>query len=124
MASQIPNLPAGFKNNIAPQPATQVYLPETGIQEIVTNNDSIVDTISIFGQVFQKKYFYLFTIVILGVVGYFLWKWYFGKNKNKKDDESEEDGEYDEDDENDEQQALMEQMMMQEMMKQQTNKEN
>lgn len=122
MASQIPNLPAGFKNNIPPQ----VYLPETVIQELPSNPEvSIaVDTISVFGQVFQRKYFYLFMIIAAGVIGYFLWKWYNDKKKGKNDEDSEEESGDEDDQMDEEQQALMEQMMMQEMAKHQLNKEN
>jgi len=93
-----------------------------------------IDTISIFGQVFQKKYFYLFLVLIFATVGYFIWKWYSGKKKN--DDESEE--EDDEDFENEQimqgypgpmgqlgnNQQLMNQMLQQQMMAQRKSGNN
>jgi len=129
MASQVANLPAGFGNNIGPnmipvqQLQPQVYLPQNSVVQELPITNEVVDTISIFGQIFQRKYFYLFLVLILGVVGYFLWKWWNGKNK-KDDDSDDETDEEDENNNDDDEQALMQQMMMQEMIKQQMNKEN
>ena len=49
-------------------------------------------TITIFGNSFQKKYFYIFLGIIFLIIVYFLWKWYTNKN-NKNDDDIESDDE-------------------------------
>lgn len=122
-AQQMPNLAAGFKNNIGcpvPQGSIgnvmnqsgqpnlqQVQIPQNiGMQMMqpqlhhpqMNNYPNMVNqcagtdanTISIFGQMFQKKYFYLFIVFILLIIGYFVWKWYSGKKKDNDDDEDEE----------------------------------
>jgi len=129
-APQMPNLAAGFRNNIGPMNGgpVQMQMPQQNIvpanlqqqlvhtpqfqqpnglqgmpQQMVAGGDvggDVVDTISVFGQVFQRRYFYLFLIVLLGLVGYFVWKWYSGKKKNGGDDDSDDD-DSDDSDEND-----------------------
>lgn len=139
-AQQIPNLAAGFKNNVGfPQGQTinsggqpnfqqpQVpQMPQMPQMPQVTQNslgpigplgpqinnpnmqmvpqsqmqfpqDAVPGTIpgyiTIFGQNFPKKYFYLFLIFVLIILGYFLWKWYFNKKKDNSDSDDEDDNE-------------------------------
>ena len=68
------------------------------------NPDSVVDVFSIFGMEFQKKYVYIAILIILGIVAYFVWKWWYGPKKSKKNKKLQEDEESysDEDDENNE----------------------
>ena len=43
-----------------------------------------LDVYSIFGYEFQKKYLYIGFIIVLGIMAYFLWKWWVGPKKSPK----------------------------------------
>ncbi|ARF11717.1 hypothetical protein Klosneuvirus_2_153 [Klosneuvirus KNV1] len=125
---QIPNLQAGFRNNIGPQqvelpppPSLQHMVPRAPAEIQIAGVDENV--INVLGMAFQKKYFYLFVGLIVLVAGYFLWKWYSGKGGKKKryvndDDEDDEDDD-DEDDESFDMLPNQNQLLMQQMLQQQ-----
>ena len=124
---QMPNLQAGFKNNIGPQvelPPPQVLqhmIPKapTELQVMPSIDENMV---TVFGMVFQKRYFYLFVGLIVLVAGYFLWKWYGGKGGKKKRHHTEDDEEEEEESEDDESFDMMpnqNQLLMQQMLQQQ-----
>lgn len=125
MSQLQPNLVSGFKNNFPtnnPQlnytNAAQIpvssnqYLP----QQVPPNmelqgpiNENIIQgaiqsdsgNLSVFGQVFQRKYLYIILAVIVCIGLYFLWRWWTGK-KSKSSEEYEDNDSEDEDEEEDE----------------------
>ena len=120
---QPPNIVDGFRSNVvSPLPRVtqpvpqlpqqlppQVQLPSPDIQadlcQMVPILDPVlIDNFSIFGQEFQKKYVYIALVLILGIVAYFLWKWWYGPKKGKKGGKfiSEEVDEYTEEEEEEE----------------------
>ena len=140
----MPNLQAGFKNNIGP---LQVELPPQPVimqhmiprapagipTEIQVAGNADENIINVLGMVFQKKYFYLFIGLIVLVSGYFLWKWYGGKGGKKKrfnndDDEDDDEDEDDDDDSYDmlpnQNQLLMQQMLQQQQLQQMMAQKN
>lgn len=113
MSSTQPNLASGFKNNIsqfpmtpqtslqvpqsipqpvpmqAPmQPIVQYQQPSVPMQSLST--DVVTDSFNIFGQVLQKKYVYIFLIILLLGLTYLLWSWY-NKKTVESDDEEDDD---------------------------------
>jgi len=134
---QIPNLQAGFRNNIGPQ---QVELPPpSSLQHMVPRGPAEIqvagvdeNVINVLGMAFQKKYFYLFVGLIVLVAGYFLWKWYSGKGSKKKRFVQEDDEDDDDDDDDDESfdmlpnqnQLLMQQMLQQQQLQQMMAQKN
>ncbi len=123
--NQNPNITAGFKNNIASnlpqipnpqmlqtqQPIPQIQqltpiqqpLPQT--QQLVQTQmlpNVVIDTFTIFGIELQKKYVYIALLLFLGIVAYFVWKWWYGTKKTKKQKRQQEDEEsYSEEEEED-----------------------
>lgn len=126
---QMPNLQAGFRNNIGPQqvelpppPVLQHMVP--GVQAALQVAGSVDENaITVLGMAFQKKYFYLFVGLIVLVVGYFLWKWYSGKGNKKKrfmnNDDDDDDDEEEDDDESFDMMPNQNQLLMQQMLQQQ-----
>lgn len=123
---QMPNLQAGFKNNIGPQvelPPPQVLqhmVPKAPTElQVMPTDDNLIN---VLGMAFQKKYFYLFVGLIVLVAGYFLWKWYGDKGGKKKrrvaDDESDDESD-DEDEESFDMMPNQNQLLMQQMLQQQ-----
>jgi len=132
---QMPNLQAGFKNNIGPaqphfqpnpQPALMQQIPQYQQVQMVpalmpqVGGDVDDGTINVIGIPFQRKYFYIFVGIILLIVAYYLWKWYSGGSKRKYNDDDEDE----EFDPNmfmggDPQQLMMNQMLQQQMLQQQ-----
>lgn len=84
--SNIPNLVnSGFSNQNLP--ITNVAMPAAVPN--FPNQDIPLNTITIFGQAFQKKYVYILGFILLIVVIYLIWKWYSkGKKSDDDDDES------------------------------------
>jgi hypothetical protein len=108
---QTPNIVSGFKNNNflpptplpipqqqapsvnqvqLPPPQTQMQLDQIVQQQIVPDLTPDVDTMSIFGFALQKKYVYIAIVIILGILAYFLWKWWYGPKKSKRRGQKEE----------------------------------
>lgn len=81
--SQMPQMQQMTQMQQVPQMQQMPQIQQGGIIQQLNNDQVIanIDTISIFGQAIQKKYFYLFLVLILAVIGYFIWKWYSGKEK-------------------------------------------
>jgi hypothetical protein len=105
-----PNIAAGFKNSIGPSVQNYPPLPQMQIPQVpqvpvptqivqtlapdpmsipmIAAPDAIVpvnlDVYSIFGYELQKKYLYIGFIIVLGIMAYFLWKWWVGPKKTKK----------------------------------------
>jgi hypothetical protein len=142
-ARQMPNLQAGFKNNIGPAQMQIPHYPQNNPQTAILPQQLVypqqtqmvmpqgggvgeVDNglIDLLGMSFQKKYFYIFLIIIALIAGYFLWKWYNNKGKGNSRN-------YDPDEEDDDidpnmfgagdpqQQMMMSQMLQQQMLQQQ-----
>ena len=118
---QMPNLQAGFRNNIGPQQMMEMpqqmaqQMAPQMMQHMVPSQPNMMqavggaiddNVITVLGMAFQKRYVYIFVGLVVLVAGYFLWKWYgeSGKsNKKKQYDDEEED---DEDDEDDDEESL------------------
>jgi len=116
---QIPNLVNGFTN---PQIVQIPTFPQIEKQNIVPNITN--DTISIFGQIIAKKYFYLFLICFFIIISYFIWIWW---NKEEIDDDDVDDDNIKLDDinaHNQNQQMMMQQHLIQQMNKDNINKQN
>lgn len=69
---------------VIPQPILPVGAQNNIVAVAVPDVDSSVMTV--FGQSVKKTYFYLFMIVIIAVLGYFIWKWYSNRGKDSKSD--------------------------------------
>lgn len=99
-----------IQNPIPQQPIIQNPIPDQTL--IITPKlpplPSIPDAYTIFGYELQKKYVYIAFILVLGLLAYFLWKWWVTPKKVKKskhapyvpdEEEYEEEEEEDEEDE-------------------------
>ncbi|CAH6421342.1 Hypothetical protein KVN_LOCUS231 [uncultured virus] len=107
------NLPININpssQSLVSQPNLQQpqYMDQVANQLVQTNlaniGGSIDTTITFFGKTFQRKYVYIFGILLLIIIGYIMWKWYSKKNKPTQEEDDD-----DEDDVNYEQQQQMQQ---------------
>jgi hypothetical protein len=92
---------------VSPQVVQQVQLPppqtQLEIMQPVTAIVPTLDTLSILGYELQKKYVYIAAVIILGILAYFIWKWWVGpQKKSKKGKHVQDEEEYEEDDDEEE----------------------
>ncbi len=103
MSGNQPNTPtllSGLKNNIGAKLAMQPSAPQASAmnQQLVQHGGQVPqmqapadmpEMMSLFGLTLQKKYFYLLGLIVLIVVGYFLYsKWSKGKKSEEQEDDN------------------------------------
>ena len=85
---RVPKPTVTYKVPISRQPMMATNRPVQLTQQLIhgVNRGNVIiqpaNTFTIFGQTFQKMHVYIVGFIIVIIIGFMVWKWYNGKNKN------------------------------------------